>query len=155
MPSGCAGLAASEGWAWAKAAILLAATLLCAQTRLIGQIVPADVSLLDPNGCAAPAGNGNGRRWSLAASADTYLVPGARDHVQATLAATRGWLHLEVRYNYGGPRNRFAVARAQSSRRSVDHLGVHTHGRGRDWPNDRRRSGLSRFVELLEGRTPE
>lgn len=100
LASECAGLAASEGWACAKAAIVVAATLLCAQTRLMGQTVPADVSPLDPNGCAAPAGNGSGRRWSLAASADTYLVPGARDHVQATLAATRGWLHLEVRYNY-------------------------------------------------------
>lgn len=38
--------------------------------------------------------------WSFSVSAATYLVPDDRDFFQPTLAADRGWLHLEARYNY-------------------------------------------------------
>jgi len=38
--------------------------------------------------------------WSFSVSASTYIVPESREYVQPTLAADRGWLHLEARYNY-------------------------------------------------------
>ena len=40
------------------------------------------------------------KTWSLSASAYTYIVPDSREYVQPTLAADRGRLHLEARYNY-------------------------------------------------------
>jgi len=48
---------------------------------------------------AAPAADA-GKGWTFAASAYTYLLPDARDYLQPTLAADRGRLHLEARYNY-------------------------------------------------------
>jgi hypothetical protein len=38
--------------------------------------------------------------WSFSASVYTYIVPDSREYVQPTIAADRGWLHLEARYNY-------------------------------------------------------
>lgn len=38
--------------------------------------------------------------WSLDASAFTYIVPDTENYVQPTVAADRGWLHLEARFNY-------------------------------------------------------
>lgn len=38
--------------------------------------------------------------WAFSVSAYTYLVPDSREYVQPTVAADRGWLHLEGRYNY-------------------------------------------------------
>ena len=38
--------------------------------------------------------------WSFSASAYTYIVPESREYVQPTFTADRGWLHLEMRYNY-------------------------------------------------------
>jgi hypothetical protein len=42
----------------------------------------------------------NERDWSLDASAYTYIVPDSENYVQPTVAADRGWLHLEARFNY-------------------------------------------------------
>lgn len=38
--------------------------------------------------------------WSLYASAYLYFIEGEEDYVQPTIAADRGRLHLEARYNY-------------------------------------------------------
>jgi hypothetical protein len=38
--------------------------------------------------------------WSFSASAFTYFMPKDEDYVQPTVAADRGGLHLEARYNY-------------------------------------------------------
>src|SRR5689334_14860242 len=38
--------------------------------------------------------------WSFGASLYAYFVPDAREYVQPTITADRGWLHLEARYNY-------------------------------------------------------
>jgi hypothetical protein len=38
--------------------------------------------------------------WSFSAVAYTYVVPDDEDFVQPTVTADRGWLHLEMRYNY-------------------------------------------------------
>jgi len=43
---------------------------------------------------------GGERKWSFSASASAFSVPDAREYVQPTLTADRGWLHLEARYNY-------------------------------------------------------
>jgi len=40
------------------------------------------------------------KKWSFSLSAYTYFVPDAEDYVQPTFTADRGWLHLEMRYNY-------------------------------------------------------
>ena len=40
------------------------------------------------------------RAWSFSAWAVTYIVPDSGNYLQPTLAADRGWLHLEARYNY-------------------------------------------------------
>ncbi len=49
---------------------------------------------------APSAADGGTEHWSFAASAYTYSLPEADDYVQPTLAADRGRLHLEARYNY-------------------------------------------------------
>jgi hypothetical protein len=41
-----------------------------------------------------------GNTWSFDASAYTYILPDSGDYVQPTIAADRGWLHLEARFNY-------------------------------------------------------
>ncbi|HEY1304763.1 MAG TPA: hypothetical protein VGF24_14470 [Vicinamibacterales bacterium] len=43
--------------------------------------------------------------WSLRASAAVYAVPDEDNYVQPTVAADRGALHLEGRYNYEGRRS--------------------------------------------------
>ena len=40
------------------------------------------------------------KAWSFSASATTYLLPDESNYVQPTIAADRGWLHLEGRFNY-------------------------------------------------------
>lgn len=77
----------------ATAAVLLA--VLCARHEATGQDAPgaSDVSpLVEP--AAEEAG------WSFLASAYAYFIPNEQDYVQPTVAADRGWLHLEARYNY-------------------------------------------------------
>ena len=100
LPRSTNGLFAAMRLRIGRRDIALAAVLLCAQTRLTGQAVLADVSPpLDSNDAAASAER-SAKRWTLAASVDTHVVPGNRNYVQPTLAAARGWLRLEVRYNY-------------------------------------------------------
>ena len=48
----------------------------------------------------APAPGAAEKTWSFYASAYTYILSDRRDYVQPTLAADRGWLHLEGRFNY-------------------------------------------------------
>ena len=38
--------------------------------------------------------------WAFSASAYTFILPQSRSYVQPTVAADRGWLHLEARENY-------------------------------------------------------
>jgi hypothetical protein len=38
--------------------------------------------------------------WSGSLSAYTYVIPGAENYAQPTVAADRAWMHLEARYNY-------------------------------------------------------
>jgi len=38
--------------------------------------------------------------WTFEASANTYVLPDDRNYVQPTIAADRGWLHLDLRVNY-------------------------------------------------------
>ncbi len=58
---------------------------------------PASVPVVP---AATPPSDAGDKAWSFSASASTYVVPGDRDYVQPTVAADRGWLHLETRYNY-------------------------------------------------------
>jgi len=52
------------------------------------------------SGGATSAQTTSGKAWSLSASAYTYVLPDDPNYVQPTLAADRGWLHLEGRFNY-------------------------------------------------------
>ena len=52
------------------------------------------------NSAPSTVGTEMERKWSISVSAYAYLVPDSREYVQPTLAADRGWLHLEARYNY-------------------------------------------------------
>jgi len=52
------------------------------------------------SGGATWAQTTSGKAWSLSASAYTYVLPDDPNYVQPTLAADRGWLHLEGRFNY-------------------------------------------------------
>jgi hypothetical protein len=70
-----------------------------------GDNVLAQEAMVAPNSKATstPAAlsqEGDGKTWSFAVSATTYIVPDDREYVQPTFRADRGWLHLEARYNY-------------------------------------------------------
>lgn len=58
--------------------------------------VPAAQATATP----ASANGDHEKAWSFAASAYTYIVPDSRNYVQPAIAADRGWLHLEARFNY-------------------------------------------------------
>jgi hypothetical protein len=47
-----------------------------------------------------PSGKSKKSSWSFSAANDLYVIPGGRDYAQPTIAADRGWFHLEARYNY-------------------------------------------------------
>lgn len=49
---------------------------------------------------AAQAAAGPGQVWSLRAAAALYVLPDEGNYVQPTVAADRGALHFEGRYNY-------------------------------------------------------
>lgn len=63
---------------------------------------PRDSSPGDAPEPSAPLDDADDPRWSLAISLTTYFVPDSREYVQPTIAADRGLLHLEARYNYEG-----------------------------------------------------
>ena len=46
------------------------------------------------------ASHADDEAWSVSVSTYAYIVPDDREYVQPTVTADRGWLHLEVRYNY-------------------------------------------------------
>jgi hypothetical protein len=49
----------------------------------------------------APASsNPNGPSWEYALTVDGYIVPDEDGYASPTLAADRGWVHFEARYNY-------------------------------------------------------
>jgi len=52
------------------------------------------------NAAPAPPNGADEKAWSFSASAYTYILPDSRDYLQPTIAADRGWLHLEARFNY-------------------------------------------------------
>ncbi|MGH9220207.1 MAG: hypothetical protein ACRD1W_12950 [Vicinamibacterales bacterium] len=45
-------------------------------------------------------GSGQAETWGVSASVYFYQVVDDRNYAQPTIAADRGWLHLEARYNY-------------------------------------------------------
>lgn len=57
-------------------------------------------------GIAPPQDRGGAHRrddaheWSISLTTFAYFVPGERDFAGGAAAADRGWIHLEVRYNY-------------------------------------------------------
>jgi hypothetical protein len=63
----------------------------------IGQIA---TNTLASTNAVPPAVEDEADKWSFSASVYGYLVPDSREYVQPTFTADRGWLHLEVRYNY-------------------------------------------------------
>lgn len=62
-------------------------------------VVLAALAVLLADGTARAQAAG-GKPWSFSASAYTYVLPDDANYVQPTLAADRGWLHLEGRFNY-------------------------------------------------------
>jgi hypothetical protein len=74
----------------------LAMVIALADHPVYGQ-APAGVAVAP---AATPPPDAGDKAWTFSASASTYVVPGGRDYVQPTVAADRGWLHLETRYNY-------------------------------------------------------
>lgn len=63
--------------------------------------------LLAPGLAAAqepPPAEASASGWSGFASMAVYVVPDDANYVQPTVAADRGWLHLEARYNYEAQR---------------------------------------------------
>jgi len=79
---------------WRQACLAMA--LAAVNTRAFAQ-APADV----PIAAAAPAPpEAEDKAWSFSATAQTYVMPDAKNFVQPTITADRGWLHLEARYNY-------------------------------------------------------
>jgi hypothetical protein len=73
--------------------------LLLLAVQALGQTTPTNAS--PATNAAPPALEKEAERsWSFSASAYAYIVPNDREYVQPTIAADRGWLHLEARYNY-------------------------------------------------------
>lgn len=66
--------------------------------RVAAMVVCAD--LLTAGTAAAQATSPAPDPWSFYASASLYFIEGEDNYVQPTIAADRGWLHLEARYNY-------------------------------------------------------
>ena len=84
----------------AMCAAFLALAVVLGSGSALAQTAGAQVDAA--NATAAPANDADERAWSFSASAYTYVVPDSRTYVQPTIAADRGWLHLEARYNYEG-----------------------------------------------------
>ena len=82
---------------------LAAALVLCAGPAP-GQPTPTDVPPATAVSAPAPAAGEADKAWSFSASLYGYLLPESTDYLQPTVTADRGWLHLEARYNYEGPR---------------------------------------------------
>jgi hypothetical protein len=64
-------------------------------------LLPAAIAFAQtPNGAPPQASAPSPPTWSLRATAATYVFRDDDDYVQPTVAADRGALHLESRYNY-------------------------------------------------------
>jgi len=63
-------------------------------------VVATIVIILASDNALAQTKDADVRTWSLSASAYTFIVHDSRSYVQPTVAADRGWLHLEARENY-------------------------------------------------------
>lgn len=57
---------------------------------------PPVATISDPSAIESETGS----KWAFSASVYTYIMPEGDDYAQPTVTADRGWLHLEVRYNY-------------------------------------------------------
>ena len=57
---------------------------------------PVDV----PVSATATPPDAEEKAWSFSVTAQTYFMPDAKNFVQPTFTADRGWLHIEARYNY-------------------------------------------------------
>jgi hypothetical protein len=77
---------------------MLSAGVLCAGCAWGG--TDATNALAATNSVPAATETGAESKWAFSASAYTYFVPDSREYVQPSLAADRGSLHLEARYNY-------------------------------------------------------
>ncbi len=69
-----------------------------------GQSTPADVAAQAVASPAAPASPEAEKAWNFSAYLYGYILPESTDYLLPTVTADRGWLHLEARYNYEGPR---------------------------------------------------
>jgi len=81
-----------------RVVILAALAVVLAGGTALAQTPSAPV--ITATGSQAPAAGAGERTWSFYASAYTYILPDNQEYVQPTLAADRGWLHLEGRFNY-------------------------------------------------------
>ena len=76
-------------------ALVLSGACALAQTTNSPATAVSPATNAPPTAAAPPR-----ESWSFSASAYTYFVPDSREYVQPTLAADRGPVHLEARYNY-------------------------------------------------------
>ena len=85
-----------------RLALIVLAAALVTGGRAAAQDAPDAPLTEDAAGVSAAdeAAAAAARAWSVSASAYTYILPDAANYVQPTLAADRGWLHLEARFNY-------------------------------------------------------
>ena len=81
-----------------RRAVVVAVAVVLAGDTALAQTPSAPV--VTTTGSQAPAPGAGEKTWSFYASAYTYILPDSRNYVQPTLAADRGWLHLEGRFNY-------------------------------------------------------
>jgi len=81
-----------------RRAVVVAVAVVLAGGTALAQTPSAPV--ITATGSQAPAAGAGERTWSFYASAYTYILPDNQEYVQPTLAADRGWLHLEGRFNY-------------------------------------------------------
>lgn len=81
---------------------IVALTFVCAPGRPNAQVLSANALAQSHRPLVGPDERVS-TKWSFFASADTYLVPDDRDYLQPTVAADRGKLHVEARYNYEAP----------------------------------------------------
>ena len=80
--------------AFAAVAVVLTCSRALAQAPPKAPVAPVT------NTASSPTQESDEKAWSFSASAYAYILPDERNYVQPTLAADRGRLHLEARYNY-------------------------------------------------------
>lgn len=83
-----------------KIPAIIALGLVLAGGNALAQTAPADAAPTPGPAPAVPAATVEQEAWSGSVAAYFYFPPSNRDYVQPTIAADRGRLHLEARYNY-------------------------------------------------------